>query len=41
MDEGVEAGGTPLIRIVAVQAYDAQQHGHPVVVDVQEKEVAL
>ena len=41
VDEGVEAGGSPLIRVVRVEANNAEQHGDPVVVDVQEEEVGL
>lgn len=41
VNKGVEASGGPLIRIRAVQAHNAKQHSHPVVINVQEEELAL
>lgn len=41
MHEGIETRRGPLIRIGAVKAHNAKQHGNPVVIHVQEEEFAL
>jgi hypothetical protein len=41
VNEGVKSSSGPLVRVGAIQADDAEQHGDPVVVHVEEKKLAL